>query len=115
MRRGVNVRDKLDVAAQGIVRQLLQLGRSHRVRLDNRRSAPELKVSLQLNGKPVDLEKSRLPQRRFENVQVLQMMRIVPIDDPQPQIGPILNLSLREPETAIPPREQLEEALHAVK
>jgi hypothetical protein len=46
MGRGVQVWNDLDVIAQGIVGQLLQLGGSEGVRLDNRRRAPELEMPL---------------------------------------------------------------------
>ena len=101
MRRGVKVGHELDVIAQGIVCQLLQLGGGEGIGLDNGRSAAELEMPLELEGEAVDLEKGRLPERRFENVQVLEMMGIVPINDAQFQVGPILELAFRELEAAI--------------
>ena len=74
VRRPVQVRNKLDVILQGLVRELLQFGGRECVRLDDGRRAFVLEVPLQFDGESVKFEKCRLAQCALEVVEVLEIV-----------------------------------------
>src|SRR5262249_48696193 len=113
VRRSVNVRNELDVILQGLVREFLQLGARERVRLDDRRGALVLEMSLQLDGESVNLEERRLAKRAFQDIDVFEVMRVIPVDDAKLQVGPINDFPFRQPEITSLRLEQLNEGLHA--
>ena len=115
VRRPVQVRNKLDVILQGLVRELLQFGGRECVRLDDGRRAFVLEVPLQFDGESVKFEKCRLAQCALEVVEVFEVMSVVPIDDAEFEVGPIHDFAFRQPKASPLRLQQLNEGLHAIK
>jgi len=60
-----------------------------------------LGVALELDAEGVDLEESRLPQGLLEVGQTIQVVGIVPTDGADLQVGPIRDLTLRQPQPVL--------------
>src|SRR5262245_50768018 len=101
---------------QRVIGQRLELGRGKRIRLNYGWCALELKVSLQLENKSVELVKRRLLDRVAERLGPVQMVRIVPVDLPPLQVGPVHYLALGNSQGSIVLRgDTLEQRLYPVE
>ena len=72
-------------------------------------------MSLQFQGKTIDLEKCRLTHRALQFRHPIQVMRIVPVDMPQVQIRPVRDAALRQVQPAVARMQKLHQRLDAVK
>src|SRR5205814_3136179 len=72
-------------------------------------------MPLQLEREAINFIEGGLAQSRLQNIQMLEMMRVIPIDDAQLQVGPILELACRELESLAVGSEELQKSLHSVK
>src|SRR5262245_32991474 len=115
VRRAVEIRYQLYVILEGVVGEVLKLGRGKGVGLHDGGRALELKVPFQLQGEAVDLEEGRLANRLFQGFGALEMMGVVPIDLAMLEVGPVLDPAFGKPESAIARAQQLHQRLGAVK
>src|SRR5207248_656127 len=96
----VQVRNKLDVIPRGVIRELLQFCGRERVGFDNGGGALILEVAFELEGESVDLVKRRLAKSRLQDVQMLQVVSVIPIDDPQSKVRPVRDFSFWQPQAS---------------
>ena len=111
----VQVRNKLDVIPRGVIRELLQFRRRERVGFDHGSGALILEVAFELDGEPVDLVKGRPAKSRFQHVQMLQVVSVVPIDDSESKVRPVGDFSFRQPQTSAFRPQQLNEGLDTIE
>src|SRR5437868_13734885 len=90
----IEIWDKLHMISKAIISQFLILCRRQRVRLNNGRSALELKMAFQLESESIDLEECRLPDGALQGLRPIEVVRVVPINLTQLQIGPVLYVDL---------------------
>src|ERR1051325_5988347 len=95
--RRVEIWDKLHVVSQAVIGEFLQLRRGERLRLNQCGGALELEVALELDHEAVDLEEGGLTNRALQLVEPIEMMRVVPVELPQTEIGPVDNAAFWEP------------------
>ena len=112
--RCVQVGDELHVMAQAVIGQFLKLGRRERVRFYQGGSARVLEVALQLEGEAVHLEERRLPDGLLQDVDAVEMMRVVPVKLAHLKVGPIFDFAFGEQEDAVARLQQLYESHDAV-
>lgn len=92
--RAVDPRNQLQVVAQPVNGQFLQLLRRPGIRLDDGRRALEPKMAFELDGECIDLEEGGLADDSPEGFDPLHVMRVVPENQAQLQIGPVRDLTL---------------------
>src|ERR1035441_2485016 len=94
--RGIEIGNQLHMILQSVISQLLIFGGTHRIGLNQRRRAFELKVTFELKRESINLVERSLPDGLLQHVEPVQMMRIVPIDLAQFQVSPVLDMALRQ-------------------
>ena len=115
MTRTIEVRNQLHVIAKSIIRQFLKFGGRHRLRLNQCGRALELEMALQLEREAVDLEKCSLPQRVLQSLHAIEVVRIVPVNLPGLQIGPVLDVTFWQQQRAMRRLDQLHQCDRAIE
>src|SRR5438132_13323242 len=113
--RAVEVRDHLDVIAQTVVGQLLQLGGGERLRLYQRGRTLIFEMSFQLDCEAVDLEKRGLADGLLQSVGPIEVMGIIPVNLAELKVWPILNLPLGERQCTGARPQQLHEGDYSIE
>src|SRR5436305_14030003 len=98
-----------------VIGQVLKLLGCQGLRLNQRRRALELKMTLQLQRETVELEECSLANRFLQRFGPIEMVRVIPVDLSELQVGPVLYMALGQPKSAVPRLKQLDKSLDAIE
>src|SRR5579872_2497160 len=115
VRRPIEIWNHLHVMAQAIIGQLLIFSWRESLRFHQSGSTAKLEVPFQLEEKAVDLVEGALPNRPLEFLHAVEMVRIVPVDLPLPQIRPVHDFAFRQPRFTDVGTEQLDQRFDTVE
>src|SRR5260370_40374619 len=115
VRGPVEIGNHLHVMAQSVIGQLLVFGWRERLWFDQRGSAAKLEMSFQLDQESIDLVEGTLPDRPLELLHAVEMVRIIPVNLPLPQVGPVHACAFRQPRLTDVGTEQLNECHYPVE
>ncbi len=115
VRRRIEIGDHLHIMAQAVIGQLLVFAWRERLWFHQRGGGAKLEVPFQLDQESIDLVEGTLPDRPLELLHAVEMVRIIPVNLPLPQVGPVHDFAFRQPRLTDVGTEQLNECHYAVE